>query len=201
MPKVVPGYKDEAKNRIIQLASELFVEQGYKKTTMTDIAKKLGVSKGAIYQYFSSKQELLFEAMKNSQTFRRSSLFYELPIDKIDEIGTAEFFLKMIKSSEQLTKFGMEIASEALYNKNMLKEMSNFYLDEVNLVTQYFEKLKTESITHPDIDAEIIALGILALRGGLRAFTSTNINERTIQKTWSFFINLLLKEMKKSKTS
>jgi AcrR family transcriptional regulator len=198
MPKVVPGYKDEAKNRIIQLASELFVEQGYKKTTMTDIAKKLGVSKGAIYQYFSSKQELLFEAMKNSQTFRRSSLFYELPTDKIDEIGTAEFFLKMIKSSEKLTKFGMEIASEALYNKNMLQEMSNFYLDEVNLVTQYFEKLKTEGIAHPDIDAEIIALGILALRGGLRAFTSTDMNEKTIQKTWGFFINLLLKEMKKT---
>jgi AcrR family transcriptional regulator len=197
MPKVVPEYKQQAKNRIIQQATELFIEQGYKKTKMTEIAKKLGVSKGAIYQYFNSKEELLFEAMKNNQTFRKSSIFYELPTDKIDEIGTPEFFTKMVKSSEQLTKFGMEVASEALYNKKMLQEISNFYLDEVNLVTQYFEKLKTEGIAHPDIDAEVIAIGIHALRGGLRGFNSTNMDENIIQKTWRFFIDLLIKEMKK----
>jgi len=197
MPKVVPEYKEEARNRIIQQATELFIEQGYKKTKMTEIAKKLGVSKGAIYQYFRSKEELLFEAMKNNQTFRRSSIFYELPTDKIDEIGTPEFFTRMVKTSEQLTKFGMEVASEALYNKKMLQEVTNFYLDEITLVTQYFEKLKTEGIVHPDIDAEVMAIGILALRGGLRGFTSTDMDEQAIQKTWSFFMNLLLKEMKK----
>lgn len=197
MPKVVPEYKEKARKRILQQATQLFLEQGYKKTKMTDIAKNLGVSKGAIYQYFNSKQDLLFEAIKNNQTFSRSSIFYELPTDKIDEIETPEFFARMVKTSEQLTKFGMEIASEALYNKKMLQEISNFYLDEVNLVTQYFEKLKTEGLAHKDIDAEIIAIGILALRGGLRGFTSTDIDEQAIQETWSFFMNLLLKEMKK----
>lgn len=196
MPKVVPEYKQQARDRIIKQATELFIEQGYKKTKMTEIANKLGVSKGAIYQYFSSKEELLFEAMKNNQTFRKSSVFYELPTDKIDEMGTHEFFTRMAKSSEQLTKFGMEVASEALYNKKMLQEISNFYLDEVNLVTQYFEKLKAEGIAHPDTDAEVIAIGIHALRGGLRGFTSTDMNEQTIHKTWRFFIDLLIKEMK-----
>jgi AcrR family transcriptional regulator len=198
MPKVVPGYKEEARNRIIQQATELFIEKGYKKTKMTEIAKKLGVSKGAIYQYFSSKEELLFEAMKNNKTFRRSSIFYELPPDRIDEMGTPEFFTRMVKTSEQLTKFGMEVASEALYNKKMLQEISNFYLDEINLVTQYFEKLKTEGIAYPHIDAEVIAIGILALRGGLRGFTSV-MDEQVIQKTWGFYMDILLKEMKKPK--
>jgi AcrR family transcriptional regulator len=196
MPKVVPEYKEEARNRIIQQATELFIEQGYKKTKMTEIAKKLGVSKGAIYQYFRSKEELLFEAMKNNQTFRRSSIFYELPTDKIDEMKTPEFFTRMVKSSEKLTKFGMEVASEALYNKKMLREITNFYLDEVNLVTQYFEKLKTEGIAHPDVDSVVIAIGILALRGGLRGFTSTDMDEQAIQKTWRFFMDLLLNEIK-----
>jgi AcrR family transcriptional regulator len=196
MPKVVPEYKEEARNRIIQQATELFIEQGYKKTKMTEIARKLGVSKGAIYQYFSSKEELLFEAMRNNQTFRRSSVFYELPADKIDEMGTPEFFTRMITSSEQLTKFGMEVASEALYNKKMLQEISNFYVEEVNIVSQYFEKLKTEGIVNSDIDTEVLAVGILALRGGLRGFISTDIDEQAIQNTWSFFMELLLKEIK-----
>src|SRR5437870_13659978 len=62
MPKVVPEYKEEAKSRILEAANKVFAEKGYHEATMDDIAKRLGVSKGAIYLYFSSKEDL-FEAM------------------------------------------------------------------------------------------------------------------------------------------
>ncbi len=62
MPKVVPEYKEEAKNRILEAANKVFAEKGYHEATMDDIAKRLGVSKGAIYLYFSGKEDL-FEAM------------------------------------------------------------------------------------------------------------------------------------------
>jgi len=61
MPKVVPEYKEEAKSRILDVANKVFAEKGYHEATMDDIAKRLGVSKGAIYLYFSSKEDL-FEA-------------------------------------------------------------------------------------------------------------------------------------------
>ena len=62
MPKVVPEYKEEARSRILNAANKVFAEKGYHEATMEDIAKRLGVSKGAIYLYFSSKEDL-FEAM------------------------------------------------------------------------------------------------------------------------------------------
>ncbi len=40
-------------------AAALFAEQGYRATTMRDIARELGVTPGAIYAHFSSKQDLL----------------------------------------------------------------------------------------------------------------------------------------------
>jgi len=58
MPKVVPEYKEEAKSRILDAANKVFAEKGYHEATMDDIAKRLGVSKGAIYLYFSSKEDL-----------------------------------------------------------------------------------------------------------------------------------------------
>ncbi len=58
MPKVVAGYKEEARRTILQTASEVFAEKGYRESTMDDVAKRLGVSKGAVYQYFASKDEL-----------------------------------------------------------------------------------------------------------------------------------------------
>ena len=59
MPKVVPGYKEAAKSRIIETAFEVFTQKGFDGSTMDDIANKLGVTKGALYQYFKGKDDLL----------------------------------------------------------------------------------------------------------------------------------------------
>ena len=45
--------------RILDAASDLFVRYGYDKTTVSDIARQAGVSKGAIYLHFQSKDALL----------------------------------------------------------------------------------------------------------------------------------------------
>ena len=46
-------------NRILKAANELFVQYGFDKTTVSEIAKEAGISKGAIYLHFQSKEDLL----------------------------------------------------------------------------------------------------------------------------------------------
>jgi AcrR family transcriptional regulator len=50
---------DMREQRILDAAAELFVRYGYDKTTVSDIARAAGISKGAIYLHFKSKEELL----------------------------------------------------------------------------------------------------------------------------------------------
>ncbi len=45
--------------KIIQAALELFVRKGYHGTSVTDIVKKVGLTKGSLYGHFKSKAELL----------------------------------------------------------------------------------------------------------------------------------------------
>lgn len=52
----------EREQRILDAAAGLFVHYGYDKTTVSDIAREAGISKGAIYLHFASKDEL-FEAL------------------------------------------------------------------------------------------------------------------------------------------
>jgi AcrR family transcriptional regulator len=47
------------RQRIIEGAIKIFIQQGIKATTMDDIAKQLGVSKRTIYEHFRDKRELL----------------------------------------------------------------------------------------------------------------------------------------------
>ena len=47
------------RNRILKSAIELFISSGFEKATMREIAKKAGISPGAIYYYFKSKERIL----------------------------------------------------------------------------------------------------------------------------------------------
>ncbi|WP_299757412.1 TetR/AcrR family transcriptional regulator [uncultured Pontibacter sp.] len=50
---------DNPRGRIIAEAKSLFFVHGYSKVLMADLAKRLGMSKKTLYQYFSGKEELL----------------------------------------------------------------------------------------------------------------------------------------------
>ncbi len=53
-------------DEILDAAEPLFSANGYRKTTVSDIAKKMGVAQGMLYYYFKSKEEIL-EALINRQ--------------------------------------------------------------------------------------------------------------------------------------
>jgi len=55
----VPKDSEERKWEYLDKALELFHEKGYEKTTINDIIQKVGVSKGAFYHYFQSKEEVI----------------------------------------------------------------------------------------------------------------------------------------------
>ena len=48
----------DTKERIIDVALELFAQSGYLGTSMSDIAKQLGITKGALYKHYTGKQEM-----------------------------------------------------------------------------------------------------------------------------------------------
>jgi AcrR family transcriptional regulator len=58
--KVSKSAKEKTKEKIIQSAVELIVQKGYKNSTLRDIAKEAGVSNPTIYNYFATKEKLLY---------------------------------------------------------------------------------------------------------------------------------------------
>lgn len=49
------------RERILDIALALFTEQGYDKTSLRDIAERLGTTKAALYYHFKSKSDILLE--------------------------------------------------------------------------------------------------------------------------------------------
>ncbi len=51
--------RDEKRHLIMDVSLHLFAEEGYHSTSISKIARKAGISKGLLYNYFSSKEDLL----------------------------------------------------------------------------------------------------------------------------------------------
>lgn len=66
MPKLTEATKKARKSQIIQAAMDCFLENGYSATTMAQIIRQSGLSSGSIYSHFSSKEEILREAITSN---------------------------------------------------------------------------------------------------------------------------------------
>lgn len=72
--------RSDAKRRaILDVASEVFLAQGYASTSMSEIAAKLGGSKGTLYNYFRSKDELFSAFIVDMCQVRAEAIFDPLP--------------------------------------------------------------------------------------------------------------------------
>ncbi|HVV89106.1 MAG TPA: TetR/AcrR family transcriptional regulator [Solirubrobacterales bacterium] len=51
--------------QVYEVAAQLFHEKGYDKASVRDIAEAIGLQKGSVYHYFESKEDLLFQLLKD----------------------------------------------------------------------------------------------------------------------------------------
>jgi AcrR family transcriptional regulator len=59
MDHTAPAPRTDTRSRVQKVALELFAEQGYEKTSLREIAERLGVTKAALYYHFKSKEDIV----------------------------------------------------------------------------------------------------------------------------------------------
>lgn len=80
----------ETKLKISEVALKLFSQNGYLGTSMSDIAKQLGITKPALYKHYASKQEILDSIIKrmSDMDYERAKE-YEMPETQPDGFADA----------------------------------------------------------------------------------------------------------------
>ncbi len=66
--------KSDTRQRILDVALDLFTEQGYDGTSLREIAEQLGVTKAALYYHFESKEDILMALHMRIHDFGREAL-------------------------------------------------------------------------------------------------------------------------------
>ena len=183
MPRVIPEYKEEARKRIIEAALEVFCRKGYRAAKMSDIAKELGISKGAIYTYFNNKEELFTQA---AQHYRQS---FESDMNRRTDLsGDKDLFDILFDFFTDYLKFGFILPLEMMNLAVNDEEMKSFLLDDGRKDREYFvnyiANLKDEGKIRDDIDKNELADHITTLFYGLYMNAFLEMPIERIKKIW-----------------
>ena len=77
MPKVSAAHVETRKLQILEAACICFGQNGFHRSTMQEICKTAGLSPGALYSYFSGKDELI-RAILEASMARNAAIFEQL---------------------------------------------------------------------------------------------------------------------------
>lgn len=96
----------QKKKYILDTARKVFVEKGFKSVTMKDIVEACGISRGGLYLYFESTDQILMEVL-------------QMEADETDDVFT-EQIAREDTAADILTLFLKEQKKELLQNKDNL---------------------------------------------------------------------------------
>jgi len=145
MARITKEYH-ERKNEIFDAAQELFLTQGYEKTSVNNIIKKIGVAKGTFYYYFKSKEDLLDKLVK------RMTIKILVEIKKIVERKDLDAISKLEKAYSVAGNIKLEniqlikLMLKILYKKDNLILRYKVYKSNVELVVPEFAKIIEQGV-------------------------------------------------------
>jgi len=125
MPKVSQSHLNARRAQILEAAAVCFSRQGFHRATMQDIVKQSRLSPGAIYNYYSSKEEII-EAIADERHARERKLLLEARkettvADTLKRLRDA-FFGELKNPQERLRRrVSIQMWAEAQRNPRILR--------------------------------------------------------------------------------
>ncbi len=191
MPKVVPSYREQAKKRIIEAASAEFAENGFRNTTMDDVADRIGVSKGAVYQYFPSKEELLGEI---ARAYLEKTIRAEVPPSKGHSLQKAieEWFPRMLTTMpEWFPSLVSDVVSEANRDGHARELVSDFRKKLIESMQSVWEERKKAGEIPQEVDVRLLARALSGLHLGLIVQISCGLPRAEAAEAWSTVVRAM----------
>ena len=198
----MPKDGTKTKGDIIEKSLELFSSKGFFHTSVKDICKATGLTKGALYNYFTTKEEVWFACHEKASQEWRSIVFsgvrkIDNPVDRVKKviendlkyyigqdvlIGGSFFFRMLVEFANESSPIGDIIISG--------------YNDLEVLLASWLDDARNRGLLADGINAKGLArLIIVTLSGAAALFSATrdlSILDETIRQLHGYIDHLKL---------
>jgi AcrR family transcriptional regulator len=172
MPRVTDEHRASRREQILSAGWRCVARQGFHKTSMADIIRESGLSAGAVYQYFRSKDEII-TAIAEKVVAGADVIFDEvmardspptlheavwLIVSRIEQISTA--------GEGELVKVALPTWAEAVRNESIRGVVAQAYRHLRGRMQELVERLQAAGEFDPDADPEQVAQVLFGLMPG-----------------------------------
>jgi TetR/AcrR family transcriptional repressor of uid operon len=195
MPFVVEGMgamsaSELRRVKIVQTAAHLFAQHGFHATGMRQICEAVGMSPGALYRYFASKEEIIAGLIALDRQ-RTSAWFANLPVgeglmaclERLTELASGDF------DQSGFLAMWTEITAEAARNPAVREPFAEHYQFVEGLIAGLVEKAKKAGDIRPETKAKDVAMFVMSGFEGLmvrRALVPEFDFDRGVDKILAF---------------
>jgi TetR/AcrR family transcriptional repressor of uid operon len=196
-PKVSAQYKIEVKGKIVESALITFSRYGYDKTRMDDIAEAAKVSKGTLYLYFRSKEELFYAISETNILRLKDQLATLMATRKEELVSNAEKFYENFhnETGQIFDRVFFEIIAESARNPKLKRMLYEHRLRIIDIVTEYLNSQVEKDLFAKDVDIKAISVGLVSLFNGLSIGKVSGMSESSNKQAWKETIRAIFKGM------
>ena len=171
-PKVSEQYLEDRRNQILDAAVATFSRDGLHQTTIEDIRLEAGLSRGAVYHYFKSKEDII-DAIRGRSARQAEAIYISRT-----EAGDAEsVLLGLIDStvssmvsptSVDANRLAMFLWAESLVNKRIMDGQMPAFKPYLAVLAESVSDAQAEGKVDPGLDPQATARLIAGAMMGLQ---------------------------------
>ncbi|MDI4643895.1 TetR/AcrR family transcriptional regulator [Cohnella hashimotonis] len=170
-PKVTEAYKEEKRASLLAGALRCFLDKGFQATTTDDIARHLRISKGTLYGYFTSKEEIyiqLAHARMDDMIESLNTLYVETSSAKAMLRHMFERFRRQpLDELRKWLTFHLEFTTYASRRPELIASNRAYLNKALNLLNRILTSGKQAGEFRADLDESSAAYLFWAVRDGL----------------------------------
>jgi AcrR family transcriptional regulator len=159
-PNVPESYLKARQEQIINAAVVCFSNKGFHQTTMQDICKEAGLSPGAVYNYFSGKEDIVSRCAELSLQ-RNEAMFASASdkniIDAFKDLTAMIFSLTKQEGIKQALNFDLELWAESTRNPKVYDALHRNEEAIIAMLEKMVKKGQKEGVFNPEVDANSFA--------------------------------------------
>jgi len=134
--------KAQTRERLLDAASTVFARKGFAATSIDEIAEAAGVTKGAVYSNFDSKEDLVRTVLDERLERRFRDIADDVPADGslADEANRAsEQFGRLLEEERDAVLLGLEFAIHAVRNPDFRDDFIAYHRDAQSDIAKIVE--------------------------------------------------------------
>ena len=180
-----------AKSSIVEAALYVFASKGYHGSTMEDVARKLGVSKAALYQYFNSKDDLLREVQSSSRQQIRVDLKQAFE-NRSPEEGAKALFDTIFGKYWAGSRMGFDMFSLATSDEKLRRVLREDHDEDLKLIEAFTEELAEKREIRQKMNKALTARLISGISFEVLLELILGYDKASVKRTWVEALTTLL---------